>query len=208
MVSTGQGLLGNNMFAYCGNNPVIAADYNGQWLILVIGAVTGAVVSGAITWLNGGSTDEIIVSATCGAFSGTLAASGVGGLAGQMLVGAVSSAVDSGYQNYNDYLAGTKTADDAVIGTLVDAGMGAMFGAMGFEGTNAMHISDIVSGQTIDAVQTLLVRGIHPKVKAAANATCRVGARYVRSEFTNALIDNTITGAMGCGVSAVIETLY
>lgn len=33
--STGQGLLGNNMFAYCGNNPVIRIDPNGclpQWL--------------------------------------------------------------------------------------------------------------------------------------------------------------------------------
>ena len=27
--STGQGILGNNMFAYCGNNPVIFADYSG-----------------------------------------------------------------------------------------------------------------------------------------------------------------------------------
>ena len=28
-VSTGQGIVGNNMFAYCGNNPVIYADYKG-----------------------------------------------------------------------------------------------------------------------------------------------------------------------------------
>lgn len=29
-VSTGQGILGNNMFAYCGNNPVMYVDYNGE----------------------------------------------------------------------------------------------------------------------------------------------------------------------------------
>ena len=29
--STGQGLLGNNMFAYCGNNPIIRADDIGQY---------------------------------------------------------------------------------------------------------------------------------------------------------------------------------
>ena len=28
--STGQGLLGNNMFAYCGNNPVVRLDADGQ----------------------------------------------------------------------------------------------------------------------------------------------------------------------------------
>ena len=30
-VSTGQGLLGNNMFTYCGNNPVNMADYSGSF---------------------------------------------------------------------------------------------------------------------------------------------------------------------------------
>ena len=29
-VSTGQGLIGYNMYAYCGNNPVLFADYNGR----------------------------------------------------------------------------------------------------------------------------------------------------------------------------------
>ena len=30
-VSTGQGILGNNMYAYCGNNPVNGSDPTGQW---------------------------------------------------------------------------------------------------------------------------------------------------------------------------------
>ena len=35
-VSTGQGLIGNNMFAYCGNNPVNRVDPNGEgWLLVV-----------------------------------------------------------------------------------------------------------------------------------------------------------------------------
>ena len=29
-MSTGQGLIGYNMYAYCGNNPVLFADYNGR----------------------------------------------------------------------------------------------------------------------------------------------------------------------------------
>ena len=38
-VSTGQGLLGNNMFAYCNNNPVIFADEDGEWgVALALGA--------------------------------------------------------------------------------------------------------------------------------------------------------------------------
>ena len=30
-MSTGQGILGNNMFAYCGNNPIVRVDENGQY---------------------------------------------------------------------------------------------------------------------------------------------------------------------------------
>ena len=45
--STGQGLTGNNMFAYCGNNPVIRTDDSGDFWNIVIGAVVGAVISAA-----------------------------------------------------------------------------------------------------------------------------------------------------------------
>ncbi len=34
--STGQGFIGNNMFAYCGNNPVISADFTGHSPIAVV----------------------------------------------------------------------------------------------------------------------------------------------------------------------------
>ena len=48
-VSTGQGILGNNMFAYCGNNPVNYVDHRGEfpWLIaifLVATTVAGAII--------------------------------------------------------------------------------------------------------------------------------------------------------------------
>ena len=39
--STGQGLLGNNMFAYCNNNPINMADYQG-YLTISIGIGGGA----------------------------------------------------------------------------------------------------------------------------------------------------------------------
>ena len=43
-VSTGQGLLGNNMFAYCHNNPANMIDSSGQWPQWIIKAVD---------WFNG-----------------------------------------------------------------------------------------------------------------------------------------------------------
>lgn len=43
-ISTGQGIIGQNMFAYCLNNPVIYIDVSGNFVItsILIGAVVGA----------------------------------------------------------------------------------------------------------------------------------------------------------------------
>lgn len=49
-VSTGQGILGTNMFAYCGNNPITRADPSGQLWGVVIGV---ALVGGLVASLSG-----------------------------------------------------------------------------------------------------------------------------------------------------------
>ena len=51
-VSTGQGLIGNNMFAYCNNNPVMYVDRNGEsglLFILLLGAVALGLTSSTST---------------------------------------------------------------------------------------------------------------------------------------------------------------
>lgn len=47
--STGQGLSGNNMFAYCGNNPVSREDDGGEFWNFVIGAAVGGLVGGVVS---------------------------------------------------------------------------------------------------------------------------------------------------------------
>jgi RHS repeat-associated protein len=62
-VSTGQGILGNNMFAYCGNNPVNMLDPTGEiaitTLILIIVGVAIITTASAITY--GAYTEDTIV---------------------------------------------------------------------------------------------------------------------------------------------------
>ena len=54
MVSTGQGLLGNNMFAYCGNNPICRTDSSGEsWFVALI------VIGVCALTLSGCSAPEI-----------------------------------------------------------------------------------------------------------------------------------------------------
>ncbi len=43
-VSTGQGLNGNNMYAYCNNNPVMYVDPNGEFVWLIASFVAGCAV--------------------------------------------------------------------------------------------------------------------------------------------------------------------
>ena len=47
-VSTGQGLLGYNMYAYCGNNPVALLDETGEFPWLIIGFLVVCAVIGGI----------------------------------------------------------------------------------------------------------------------------------------------------------------
>ena len=72
LVSTGQGILGNNMFVYCLNNPVNMDDSNGEWP----------------KWVNGimnivGGTLQAALGAAIGAAAGW---TGVGAVAASVLV--------------------------------------------------------------------------------------------------------------------------
>ena len=75
--STGQGILGNNMFAYCGNNPVLRADDHGTLFFTVLGAAIGAGVGALDAWMMGGDMDAIAKGAKAGAWSGGIAGAGV-----------------------------------------------------------------------------------------------------------------------------------
>ena len=70
-------MLGNNMFAYCGNNPVVRADTEGTFFFTVLGAAIGAVVGAADAWMMGGNTEDLIKGAKAGAWAGGIAGAGV-----------------------------------------------------------------------------------------------------------------------------------
>ena len=72
--STGQGYMGYNMFAYCQNNPIAFADYNGEWINIVIGAVVGFAAGAISTAVTGGSWADIGISALAGGVAGAIVA--------------------------------------------------------------------------------------------------------------------------------------
>ena len=108
-------MLGYNLFAYCYNNPVKLADYNGHFPVLAItaaiGAVAGAIIGGVRAASAGKSVWE---GALGGAALGGLIGLGAGAAAGIMLAGSATASVAS-------VAIGTK----AVIATVGSAGFAA-----------------------------------------------------------------------------------
>ena len=54
LVSTGQGLLSHNMYAYCNNNPIMNADPNGHLALIsfIIGVVATAIITATTVAIN------------------------------------------------------------------------------------------------------------------------------------------------------------
>jgi RHS repeat-associated protein len=64
-------------YVYCGNNPLIRTDPTGKCfgLNILLGAVIGAVVNGAVAYLNG---EDVLQAAAIGAISGAIAGATLG----------------------------------------------------------------------------------------------------------------------------------
>ena len=86
-VSTGDGIIGHNMFAYCNNSPVNALDPTGHAFLLLtaaIGAIAGAVIGGMRAAAKG---ENVLAGIGIGAAVGGLAGAGLGAVAGVLLAG-------------------------------------------------------------------------------------------------------------------------
>ncbi len=97
-VSTGTGVLGYNMFAYCNNNPVMKVDPNGEFFIsitvlcvaafAIVGAIGGGIVAYNGAKNAGVDDDELWKYAAGGAVVGGL----IGGIAGYFAAPVIASA--------------------------------------------------------------------------------------------------------------------
>ena len=146
-VSTGQGILGNNMFAYCGNNPVSRADDGGECWHIIAGAAVGAIVGAVATavdavkedgWdaLTSGKTwAKMGVSAICGGINGVVASSGAHLIVGGIVGGATGFVESLGHEliDNNGEMneeSWTEVGTDAIVGFLggLSGGFGATYG--------------------------------------------------------------------------------
>ena len=99
LLSTGQGVLGHNSFAYCGNNPITRIDSEGEFWHIVVGAAIGGLIGGISSIVGQAISGEEInwaevgVSAASGALTGAITAAcpGMGAVATGIVHGAVGA---------------------------------------------------------------------------------------------------------------------
>ena len=94
-VSTGQGLSGNNMFAYCNGNPIINIDIDGEWAATVISGLVGGFFNAMSAITSGGDIVDVGLSFSIGFVNGVIGsvASGTALIRGAIsgVIGAVNS---------------------------------------------------------------------------------------------------------------------
>ena len=162
--STGQGVLGVNMFAYGLNNPVNHIDSSGKSALLIFGVIAaGAIVGGILGAFNaatsGGSTADVVESVVIGAATGAISASA--GLltplwmisAAPYLAGLVGAGIDIGVQAVRQYIEKGKVEVECfdiprAVKTGIETGLGTAVPAYGSPCANG-----------VDAVGTMVLWG-------------------------------------------------
>ena len=157
-----ESVLGNNMFAYCLNNPVNMTDETGNLPFFVItaaiGAVVGAVIGGVVAAKNGGN---VWAGIGIGAAAGALIGTGAGMAAGAALAGSITATTGA-----------VMTGGSALVSTVATGGLGA----------GATYIANNLSQAVNNAA---------PAVQAGTTKMQQVAAKGRAGEAASGLIKNT-----------------
>jgi len=127
---------GGNLYAYCGNNPIVYVDENGEVWWVAVGALAGGTVGAGVdiykqmrSGADWSSIDKksVLIAAGSGAVSGALGATGVG-LLGQV----AGNALISGVESITRDLAYGKSI--SIDNALLNSAVGAVAGIVGGPG--------------------------------------------------------------------------
>ncbi len=173
-VSTGQGVLGNNMYAYCNNSPVCNKDSAGGFLCTAIGALIGGGLGAISAAIEGKTGNEFWASVASGAVSGAISGAAAdviivtGGsaavVAGVMAgAGAVGAIAGDGVESLitGENMNWEETATNACWG----AATGALFGYM--DGEVSSQLGKYASRGFWKATRNILIREGREIVSAA-----------------------------------------
>ena len=185
LTATPTALTDKNLFAYCDNNPVIRADYDGDFWHIVVGTVVGGAINAVVKMttnaLEGKSLTNGLATAVLSCMaSGALAATGVGIVGSIMGNAAISMAENATNQIIENK--GFKKFD--VGDMLIDGAVGAASGAIGGAGKGNKHLTKL-GKQTVkrtynEASHKGLKAGVKEATKAASYYAKNTNAYYIK----------------------------
>ena len=156
---------GLNLYAYCGNNPVMYTDPNGtakwwQWFLFGVGAALVVAAAIVLTVASGGTAGGLIGAIAIGAAKGALIGAAVGsavGIAGGAIYAGVTGA-DMGQSILSGFLIGFG------IGAIAGAVIGGTIGANGWYNAKALEFTnagskEVVLGRSPEYVSIAKERG-------------------------------------------------
>ncbi len=199
--------FGSNQFQYCRNACTIAADEDGNWLNIVIGAAIGAVVSAGTQIVsniaqNRSITDGLLTATVSGAITGGVAASGVG-LVGQVVVGASVGAGAEFAQQMIDS-GGDVDPLSCFIDCTVAGVIGAVGGWLGGRGLVNFKGSVYKQGTRLLNVMRNVEREVYRSASKAVKRLVKVGADYTKT-YIHEAVTAVIKYAVIAALSAVVK---
>ena len=186
-------ISGMNLYAYCGNNPVMYTDPEGHlFFTLLFGFLIGAVISAAVEINNqvnqygwdasNWDWKQIGLSSLGGGVAGVISAIPLGGAIGAFIlggVGAVAGGVISG--TVTDFDSGLRTFMVGSFANLIGYGV-----AKGIENFRVNNIMKLSPNAKSAAIWELF--GTDP-------SSLSKGMRYLFSQYTREQVSNVVRGA-------------
>ena len=210
-VSTEQGILCANMFAYCENNPITRIDSNGRfWNIfagVVIGAVVGVVTQVVENVISGQDIGHgLVVAGVSGAVTGFFASTGVPA-GGQAFVSGVVSAGADLIQQVVDIdvksISDLKKID--LKQTLVAGAAGAVSGLIGGKGFMA---NEGLNSAKSSLQKTMKMIGKGAMNAAQASFELDIKSHVVRTLCKSALVSTTTKYVTGAAAASLARLVY
>lgn len=153
---------GLNLYAYCGNNPVMYTDPNGtakwwQWFLFGVGAALVVAAAIVLTVASGGAAGGLIGAVAIGAAKGALIGAAVGsavGIAGGAIYAGVTGA-DIGQSILSGFLMGFGIG--AIAGAIIGGAAGAngWYNAKALEFTKNAGSGKVVLGRSMDGYTSI-----------------------------------------------------
>ena len=199
-----------NLYAYCGNNPVLRKDAEGEfWLTATlisaaVGGVISAVADAAVQYVTTGKVDigQTAIAAASGAISGACALIPGGAVCSTVVSGVINGALNVGSYALNQYRK-NETIDTGEL--LVSAGVGVVSGVVGnvfrFKSTSAMRDT---ATKLIDKGTNKLMNGVATSTQSTVKRAFQYWDRGISMIYSYANRAGTNSG-FGSAVGIVIS---